>query len=47
MLPVSPGPNSYSIEGEDVNKHVDTSLHVVVLIEKSIALAIGTSTSGP
>lgn len=47
MLPASLQSNSYSIEGEDVNKHASISLHVVVLIEKSVGSAIGASKSGP
>lgn len=39
MLPASLGPNSYSIESEDVNKHVYTCLHVIVLIKNSIGLS--------
>ena len=39
MLPASLGPNSYSTESEDVNKHVYTFLHVIVLTKKSIGLS--------
>lgn len=47
MVLGSQGPSSYCIEGENVNKHIYTSLHVIVLIQKSMGSARGCSKSGP